>query len=109
MALLQNVDRDLLFGGMQQMKNRFDDALDRMRTEKIDLAISVKAAEVQVIVLLQEHSLLVDFSSKDNVLAKKLSDKHAEQKVNLLTLMPAFVHHLQAMHREFDMKRTWTD
>ena len=41
------------------MKGRFDEALDRLRTEKMDLAISLKAAEVQVLVLIQEHSLLV--------------------------------------------------
>lgn len=63
------------------MKGRFDEALDRLRTEKMDLAISLKAAEVQVIVLIQEHSLLVDFSSRDNVLAGKLTEKHDEQKV----------------------------
>lgn len=66
------------------MKSRFDDALTRMRTEKNELAITLKAAEVQVIVLMQEHSLLVDFSTKDNLLSGKLSEKHAEQKVGLL-------------------------
>lgn len=77
------MDKELLLNGIQQMKSRFDEALGRLRTEKLDLAISLKAAEVQVVVLMQEHSLLVDFSSKDNVLAGKLMEKHTEQKVGL--------------------------
>lgn len=101
---MQTVEKELLLGGMHQMKSRFDEALRRLRTEKIDLAISLKAAEVQVIVLVQEHSLLVDFSSRDNVLAGKLSEKHAEQKVAVLGYLPVLQGsdtHAQSLHTEW--------
>jgi hypothetical protein len=63
------------------MTTRFDEALMKLRREKIDLEMNLKAAEVQLLVLVQEHGLLVEFSARDDALAAKLAEKQLEQRV----------------------------
>lgn len=53
----------------------------KLRREKIDLEMNLKAAEVQLLVLVQEHGLLVEFSARDDALAGKLAEKQTEQRV----------------------------
>lgn len=81
MLEVQGVERDLLLKRIEEMTSRFDEALLKLRREKIDLELNLKAAEVQVLVLMQEHGLLVEFSSRDDTLAAKLAEKQTEQKV----------------------------
>lgn len=78
---LQGVERDLLLKRIGEMTTRFDEALMKLRREKIDLEMNLKAAEVQLLVLVQEHGLLVEFSARDDALAGKLAEKQVEQRV----------------------------
>jgi hypothetical protein len=75
------VERHLLLKRIEEMTARFDEALMKLRREKIDLEMNLKAAEVQLLVLVQEHGLLVEFSARDDALAGKLAEKQAEQRV----------------------------
>ena len=69
---------------IDEMTTRFDEALMKLRREKIDLEMNLKAAEVQLLVLVQEHGLLVEFSTRDSALAGKLAEKQAEQRVRYI-------------------------
>ena len=71
----------MLLKRIEEMTTRFDEALMKLRREKIDLEMNLKAAEVQLLVLVQEHGLLVEFSARDSALAGKLAEKQVEQRV----------------------------
>jgi hypothetical protein len=81
----QGVERDQLLKRIEEMTTRFDEALMKLRREKIDLEMNLKAAEVQLLVLVQEHGLLVEFSARDDALAGKLAEKQGEQRVRQYT------------------------
>lgn len=78
---MQNIQRQRLKTDIQDMVSAFDEALRKLRMEKLNLHVDVKAAEVHLLVMWQEYMLLVDFSKKDEILAAKLAEKHQEQKV----------------------------
>jgi hypothetical protein len=68
------------------MVSVFDEALNKLRGEKLALEADVKAAEIHLLVMWKEYMLLVDFSKKDDILAAKLADKHLEHKVRSFKL-----------------------
>jgi hypothetical protein len=78
---LQTIQRIRLQKEIQDMVCAFDEALRKLRMEKLSLQVDVKAAEVHLLVMWQEYMHLVEFSKKDEILASKLAEKHQEQKV----------------------------
>lgn len=70
-----------LTGEIKDMVSVFDEALNKLRGEKLALEADVKAAEIHLLVMWKEYMLLVDFSKKDDILVAKLADKHLEHKV----------------------------
>jgi hypothetical protein len=78
--LLQKARRARLIAEAGDMMNAFDDALNKLRSEKFSVEASIKGAEVQRVVMWKEYLLLCNFSSRDQALAKKADDKIAERQ-----------------------------
>ena len=84
---VQQTKRARLQAEIDEMVSAFDEALHKLRSERLTLAVDVKTAEAQLLVMWREYMLLADFSKKDDVLAAKLAEKHREEKVRLFVVL----------------------
>ena len=78
---MQNAQRAHLKGEIGEMEAAFDEALHKLRGERLALAVGLKTAEVRLLTMWREFMLLADFSKKDELLAAKLAEKRREHQV----------------------------
>jgi len=69
-----------LTGEVADMVDAFDEALSKLRREKLALEADLKQAEIKRLVMYQELQLLKDFEKRENALNDKLTAKKAEKK-----------------------------
>lgn len=73
-------EMEKLTGEVADMVEAFDEALSKLRREKLALEADLKQAEIKRLVMYQELQLLKDFEKRENALNDKLTAKMAEKK-----------------------------
>lgn len=73
-------EMEKLTGEVADMVDAFDEALSKLRREKLALEADLKQAEIKRLVMYQELQLLKDFEKRENALNDKLTAKKAEKK-----------------------------
>uniref|UniRef100_A0A7S1SJP0 Cilia- and flagella-associated protein 44 n=1 Tax=Tetraselmis chuii TaxID=63592 RepID=A0A7S1SJP0_9CHLO len=73
-------EMEKLTGEVADMVEAFDEALGKLRREKLSLEADLKQAEIKRLVMYQELQFLKDFEKRENALMEKLSGKLGEKK-----------------------------